>query len=345
MSSKGKSRGTKRKSDADSNNGASSSSTPAASASSSSSVSLPAATSALLRIQPSQIKNKAKRQELWLKVKSAKETAKSKEKKKRKKDIEENGPDAVAVKKQKTLDNTREADETIVAENDEEVVADESQDEFSRYFSGEATPKIIITSSPNPSKIMYEFISDLLHVFPNSFYYARKNFTIQQILTAARKRDYTDLLIFNEDKKTINALTHVHLPEGPTAYYKLTNLVLSKDIPGHGRPTSHRPEVIINNFTTRLGHRVGRMLASLLHQEPNFVGRRVVTFHNQRDFIFFRHHRYIFENKEKARLQPLGPQFTLKLRWLQHGLFDSQQGEMEWIHKKEMDTSRRRFFL
>jgi ribosome production factor 1 len=57
---------------------------------------------------------------------------------------------------------------------------------------------------------------------------------------------------------------------------------------GHGRPSSHRPELVLNNFGTRLGRRVGRMLGSLFHQEPQFRGRRVATFHNQRDFIFFR---------------------------------------------------------
>jgi ribosome production factor 1 len=45
---------------------------------------------------------------------------------------------------------------------------------------------------------------------------------------------------------------------------------------------------VLNNFNTRLGRRVGRMLGSLFHQEPQFRGRRVATFHNQRDFIFFR---------------------------------------------------------
>lgn len=45
-------------------------------------------------------------------------------------------------------------------------------------------------------------------------------------------------------------------------------------------------------------------------------------------------------------VQELGPRFTLKLKWLQEGTFDTQFGEYEWIHKrKEMDTSRRRFHL
>ena len=30
--------------------------------------------------------------------------------------------------------------------------------------------------------------------------------------------------------------------------------------------------------------------------DPQFRGRRVVTVHNQRDFLFVRHHRYIFED-------------------------------------------------
>lgn len=43
-------------------------------------------------------------------------------------------------------------------------------------------------------------------------------------------RDFTDLLVFNEDRKSINGMLLVHLPEGPTAQFRLSNLVLSKDI-------------------------------------------------------------------------------------------------------------------
>jgi ribosome production factor 1 len=42
----------------------------------------------------------------------------------------------------------------------------------------------------------------------------------------------------------------------------------------------------------------------------------------------------------------LGPRFTLKLRWLQEGVFDTKFGEYEWTHKrKEMDTTRRKFHM
>ncbi len=69
--------------------------------------------------------------------------------------------------------------------------------------------------------------------------------------------------------------------------YQPTSLPLQKD---WRQISAFRPEVILTNFTTRLGHTVGRMLASLFHYDPQFQGKRAVTFHNQRDYIFFRHH-------------------------------------------------------
>jgi hypothetical protein len=91
----------------------------------------------------------------------------------------------------------------------------------------------------------------------------------------------------------LDAITVIHLPDGPTAHFKLTSVKLNSEIRGHGRPDDYKPELILNNFNTRLGHTVGRMLAALFPQVPEFQGRQVATFHNQRDFIFFRRHRYV----------------------------------------------------
>ena len=38
------------------------------------------------------------------------------------------------------------------------------------------------------------------------------------------------LQVFNEDRKQINGLLLVHLPDGPTAQFRLSSLVLSADI-------------------------------------------------------------------------------------------------------------------
>lgn len=163
----------------------------------------------------------------------------------------------------------------------------------------------------------------------------------------ASEKGFTHLVVLSEKNKECNGLLITHLPIGPSAFFKLSSFQAGFTIPGHGRPTSHIPELILNNFGTRLGRRTGRFLGSLFPHEPQFEGRQVVTFHNQRDFIFVRHHRYVYrkeKDKTRARLQELGPRFTLKLRWLQEGIFDGNCGEYEWIHKRaEMETSRRKF--
>ena len=45
-----------------------------------------------------------------------------------------------------------------------------------------------------------------------------------------------------------------------------------------------------------------------------------MTFHNQRDYIFFRHHRYIFrEGYDGVNMQEIGPRMTLKLKKFYQG--------------------------
>ena len=62
------------------------------------------------------------------------------------------------------------------------------------------------------------------------------------------------------------------------------------------------------------------MFGALFPPQPQFRGRQVVTLHNQRDFLFFRRHRYAFASATSAKLQEIGPRFTLKMRWMRKGL-------------------------
>lgn len=265
--------------------------------------------------------------------------------------------------------------------DDEEVAQDEAEDEFQPFFTGTRAAKILITTRPRPSKELFHFVGDMMQLIPNTFFYPRKAFEVKAICQHAIEGGFTHVCILSEKSKVCNGMLVSHLPDGPTAFFKVSNVVPGAKIANHGQATTHIPELILNNFNTRLGHRVGRFLGSLFPHAPEFKGRQVVTFHNQRDFLFVRHHRYMFDEKKasaaaaaaasgrgkkkkgkkgsaaaakdaapastiRARLQELGPRFTLKLRWLQQGTFDTQFGEYEWIHKrKEMDTTRRRFHM
>ncbi|KAJ3074146.1 Ribosome production factor 1 [Podochytrium sp. JEL0797] len=299
-------------------------------------------------IDPNEIRNKIKRSEVVNKLRMEKARTKLKRRMKTRKEEQANPElkeERLAANVPKTLENTREEDETMVDAEDEEVFASEETDEFASYFNGKP-PKIMITTSRRATPATYEFANEFVGIFPDAQFIKRgPQFEVKKIVELAIGRDYTDVIIINEDKKTPNAITVIHLPHGPTAHFKLSSIKLNKEIRGHGVAYAHKPELILNNFNTRLGHTVGRMFASLFPHVPEFKGRQVSTFHNQRDFIFFRRHRYIFRDGKRCDLQELGPRFTLKLKWLQKGTFDTRYGDYEWMFKPEMETSRRRFFL
>ncbi|KAK1923228.1 putative nucleolar protein [Papiliotrema laurentii] len=184
-------------------------------------------------------------------------------------------------------------------------------------------PRIMITTSPSPCKETYAFCEDLKNIFPGGEFFKRpkgRGFELGRIARWAAKRQYNSLMVVNEDHKTPNAITLINLPAGPTAYFKLTSIQLGREIYGHAKATSHTPELILNGFSTLLGNSVGRMFGSLFPPQPQFRGRQVVTLHNQRDFLFFRRHRYAFASATSAKLQEIGPRFTLKMRWLRKGL-------------------------
>lgn len=293
----------------------------------------------------SHIKNKHKRSQMVSLMKS--ESKKQKSKKRRgNKEAEARGEE-VERPEPRTIEKMREADETIVPPEDSEVEDDEAMDEFEKYFAQGKTPKVLITTQKKPSSKLYDFLKELIHVIPNCFYWPRKDFGFKKICEYAANKDFTDVVLFHEKSKVIQGCYICHLPKGPTSYWRLTRLKMGAEMKGGATCNStHNPELIMNNFSTRLGRRIGRQLAALFPQSPDFQGRRTITFHNQRDFVFFRHYRYAFkDNGEKCKLQEIGPRFTLKLRYLQHGTFDSKAGEYEYIWRPDSQVSRKKFFV
>lgn len=294
------------------------------------------------------LRNKERRAAAGQRRQADKDRLKRERKLQRKREAEELGKDAPEKEAPDTLESKREADDSMVAPGDEEVLADEQGDEFAAYFSNAVKPKLLITTRPRPSAKLFPFIADLMLMFPNAFFYPRKQYSLADIQRFAANRGYTHLVVLQQGlDKTCNQMLVAHLPAGPSALFKVSSIKHSQHIRGHGTRSDHLPEIILNRFQTRLGHRVGRFIGSMFQHEPEFRGRNVVTFHNQRDFIFVRHHRYKFSSTgEKARLQELGPRFTLKLRWLMAGAFDTKHGEYEWVLKrKQAETSRRKFCI
>ncbi|CRK20196.1 hypothetical protein BN1723_012065 [Verticillium longisporum] len=141
-----------------------------------------------------------------------------------------------------------------------------------------------------------------------------------------------------------------------------------KKLPGHGNPTNHYPELLLNNFKTPLGMLTAKLFQTLFPPQPEFVGRQVLTVHNQRDYLFWRRHRYVFRDKRtteknittaegkdlegvegiRVGLQEVGPRFTLKLRRVDKGVGRAgSEGEdaLQWEWKGKMEKDRKRFNL
>jgi ribosome production factor 1 len=247
-------------------------------------------------------------------VPAAKKARQKELRQKRIKEAAELGEEEQAAKQTpKTIDNTRELEPTLVPlEGDPEVEADEADGEFMPYFAGGVKPKVLVTTRPKLSQNLFHFIADLQKLIPALHFYPRKSYSVKEICQFAANRDFTQLVVLSEKSKVCNGMTISHLRKhdddagvglaGPTAFFKLTHVVTSKDIPNHGASASHMPELNLHGFGTRLGHRVGRLLGSHFPHDAQFHGRQVVTFHSQRDFMFVRHHRYVFkEMNDKAK--------------------------------------------
>ena len=234
------------------------------------------------------------------------------------------------------------------------------------------TPKILVTTSLNST--LHQEAHLLTTLFPNSNYIPRSShryghkYSLREICKFCSERDYTAVVLLREDSKKPTALSIVHLPSGPTFHFSISNWVEGRKLPGHGNPTNHYPELLLNNFKTPLGLLTAKIFQTLFPPQPEFQGRQVITMHNQRDYIFVRRHRYVFRDKRqteksvvgtdgkemkgveglRAGLQELGPRFTLKLRRVDKGIGRAgSEGDdaTQWEWKSKMEKDRKRFNL
>ena len=172
----------------------------------------------MLNVDIHGIKNKMKRQDvLFRKLRELKKLKKGSQKL-RKKAVDEGKAEKLEPL---SIEDKREFDETIVTEEDAELLGEEDQDEFADYFKEKTTPKILLTTSNRPSGYMFDFLKEIKEAFPNCFYWPRKDYSLQQICEYAPKRGYTDIIIFRENQKEIYQMILIHLPKGPTAFFKV----------------------------------------------------------------------------------------------------------------------------
>ncbi|KAJ1675678.1 snoRNA-binding rRNA-processing protein imp4 [Spiromyces aspiralis] len=228
-----------------------------------------------------------------------------------------------------------------------ELPYDEAQTEVTSYVDDEYAragifdPKVMITTSRDPSSRLQQFAKEVRLVFPNSQRVNRGNYVIKDIVEACRANNVTDLIIIHETRGEPDGMIISHFPHGPTVSFTLYNVVLRHDIEDQGNMSEAYPHLIFDNFTSKLGNRVKNVL-KYLFPVPKEDSKRVMTFANQNDFISFRHHVFVKTSHKEVQLAEVGPRFEMKPYEIRLGTADMPDADVEWVLRHYQRTSRKR---
>ncbi|ODV63716.1 snoRNA-binding rRNA-processing protein IMP4 [Ascoidea rubescens DSM 1968] len=227
----------------------------------------------------------------------------------------------------------------------DESIQDQSliDDEYS-LSSGIVEPKIIITTSRDPSTKLSQFSKEVKLLFPNSIRLNRGNYIMSSLVNACKAANATDIIILHEHRGVPTSLTVSHLPHGPTAFFSLHNVVLRHDIPNASNQSEKYPHLIFENFTSKLGVRATTILKNLFPPGVKPDSNRLITFNNDGDFINVRQHTYI-KSRNDLEIQEIGPRFEMRLYELRLGTLDNKDADVEWQLRRFVRTANRKDYL
>lgn len=217
-------------------------------------------------------------------------------------------------------------------------------------YIGVSDPKVMLTTSRDPSSRLKQFWKELRLVLPGSQRVSRGHYVVKDLMQLARSHEMTDMIIIHEHRGEPDGLVVCHLPFGPTAYFGLSNVVLRHDLPEKPPNMSEaNPHLIFHGFTAKVGRRVKTILQALF-PPPRVLGDKVMTFANNRDIIHFRHHAFTRpegrggdNGKSKAsdvKLHECGPRFTMRLFRIELGAVDMKDVEVEWVLRPYFNRQR-----
>ncbi|KAF4686570.1 snoRNA-binding rRNA-processing protein imp4, partial [Perkinsus olseni] len=239
---------------------------------------------------------------------------------------------------------------TLDLEDDRTKVQRLAIDDEYQYL-GVREPRVLVTTSRNPSSRLGKFVKEVRLLIPNSQRINRGTYVMKDLVDLCRKNDITDMVIVHEHRGQPDGLIVSHLPYGPTAYFGLSDVVLRHDLPEKppNMPETY-PHLIFHNFGGNIGTRVQTILSALFPpSKPDST--RAITFANDGgDCIGFRHH--TFEKPTKAtknradvnaddvKLYEQGPRFNMQLYRLELGTLDMPDVKTEWVLRPHFNRQR-----
>lgn len=224
-------------------------------------------------------------------------------------------------------------------------------DEYAQ-LSGIVDPRILVTTSRDPSTRLASFAKEIRLLLPTSIRLNRGNLILPDLVQSAQAQGLTDIILLHEHRGIPTALTLSHFPHGPTISFSLHNVVLRHDIPNSSRGTVSEsyPHLIFEGFTSRLGLRIVRILKHIFPPRESVtnkskLGSRVVTFRNIEDSIEVRHHVFVMTGYNSVELAEVGPRMTMKCFEIRGGTLENKDGDVEWRLNQYTRTSRKKDYL
>ncbi|XP_023172908.1 U3 small nucleolar ribonucleoprotein protein IMP4 [Drosophila hydei] len=205
-------------------------------------------------------------------------------------------------------------------------------------YAGCQDPKIMLTTSHEPSSRLKMFVKELRLIFPNAQQMNRGKYQLKTLMEACRANNVTDFIIVHEHRGIPDSLVICHLPFGPTAFFNITDVTMRHDIPDIEPMSEQKPHLVFSNFKSNIGLRAVQILKHLF-PVPKEKSERVISFINNEDNISFRHHQYKYINKE-IKLKEVGPRFQLKLYQIKLGTLENIKAvDTEWVSRPYLNTN------
>ncbi|KAM7191853.1 Anticodon-binding protein [Naviculisporaceae sp. PSN 640] len=228
--------------------------------------------------------------------------------------------------------------------------AQDLDDEYSD-LAGVVDPRILVTTSRDPSSRLSAFSKEIRLLFPTGVRLNRGGLVLDEMVKAAKSQGLTDVILLHEHRGVPSALTISHLPNGPTLSASLHNVSLRHDLPRAlgGTISEAYPHLIFEGFSTPLGKRVVTILKNLWPpRDPNAskaAGNRVITFVNQDDIIEVRHHVFVKTGPSSVELSEVGPRFSLRPFSITLATLENKDPDTEWSLRQYTRTSRKKSYF
>ncbi|VDN51844.1 unnamed protein product [Dracunculus medinensis] len=212
-------------------------------------------------------------------------------------------------------------------------------------WAGTCDPKIVITTSRDPSSKLKVFVKEIRLMFPTAQRINRGHYDVKKLIQACKANDITDFVLLQETRGSPDGMVICHLPFGPTVFFTLSNVVMRHDIPDRKNISEEYPHLIFNNLNSRLGVRLTTILKHL-YPVPKSESRRIITFSNEDDVISFRHHTYFKNDVGEIELDEIGPRFEMRPYCIKLGTFENiEAAETEWVLRPYINSAKKRPLL